>query len=185
MRRLFLSEEVTYTGAELRSHWILERTGAPGDAIVAFLGPCEVRGERLVDLEDARAEATIFSPRMLHFLVEHFEPDLEKALLRQRLLVGLAGEAVNRALGKLAIVRRGDDLFAGERKLSVSVATRSPLSTLIHLGMNVLTEGAPVPAIGLEELGVQARPLGEEILERYCEEWEGLALAKAKVRAVP
>jgi len=185
MHHLFLAQELTYRGEELRSHWILETTGLMGDAIVAFLGPCEVKTEALVDLEDARAGASIYSPRMLHFLAEHFELDLEKALLRQRLLVALAGETINRALGKPVVARRGNDLFAEERKLSVSIATLSPVSALIHLGVNVLTEGAPVPAIGLKELGGEARPLGEEILKRYADECEGLAFARAKVRGVP
>ena len=59
-----------YRGPELRSHFARDTFGVEGDSIVAFVGPCDVPVENLVDLEDVRANAPIFSPRMLHFLVE-------------------------------------------------------------------------------------------------------------------
>ena len=55
----------------------------------------------------------------------------------------IAAETVHRMSGKLP-TRKGDDLFLGEGKLSVSIATASPVSTLIHLGVNEDASGAPV-----------------------------------------
>lgn len=150
MQTLWLDETITYTGAQLRSLWAFRTCGLQGDSIVAFCGPCDVSEEHMVDEADRRAGQRIYSPWMLHFIVEHFDCDLERAVLRQRLLVALTGDLINSRLGRLAVRREGDDLFAADRKLSVSIATLSPVSALIHLGLNVRTEGVPVPAVGLE-----------------------------------
>ena len=91
-------------------------------------------------------------------------------------------------------ISEGDDLFvfiddrAGgtPRKLSVSVATRSARGTgLTHLGLNVDPTGAPVPAIGLAELGLDPRPLADDVLRRYAAEIAGVRHALTKVREAP
>jgi len=172
---------VAYTGAELRSHWLFHRFGLRGDAAAAFLGPCEVALERMVDQADVAAGDAIRAALMLHFIIEHFDTDLTRAVLRQRLLVCLARELLT---GLSDVRRSGDDLFVGDRKLSVSIATASPVSTLIHFALNVDPTGAPVPAVGLAELGVVPLPFAELLLARYAEECEGVAAARCKVRGV-
>lgn len=184
MKRIFVSEEIAYTGKELHSHWAYRNHGLQGDSIVAFVGPCDVPTEALVDEADRREGAFIRSERMLHFIVEHFDRDLEKAILRQLLLVSLVEAEIHRRLGKPVLERRGDDLFHEGRKLSVSIATLSPVSALIHLGLNISARGAPVPAVGLEDLGVGARELGEAVLEAYGQASEGVAFMRSKVRGV-
>jgi hypothetical protein len=184
IRGRWIEDPLDYDGTQLRSHWAYRHLGLAGDCIVGFQGSCEVAGERLVDLEDRSAGATIVARRMVHFLVEHFDRDLELAIARQRLLVCIAGESI-RDLGGTPPRRLGDDLHVGDRKLSVSVATASPVSTLIHLGINVDARGAPVAAIDLRELGIDAVALGREVLNRYVEEIEGAGRARCKVRSVP
>ncbi|MCK4546777.1 MAG: DUF366 family protein [Candidatus Eisenbacteria sp.] len=184
MKRLFLDKETVYTGRELRSHWAYRNHGLQGDSIVGFAGSCDVPTDALVDEADRKEGAFIRSEHMLHFLVEHFERDLEKAILRQLFLVCLAQEEIHRTLGRVVLERRGDDLFCGEKKLSVSVATLSPVSSLIHLGLNISAVGAPVRAIGLADLGVAARPLGEAVMEAYAEAVERIPWMKSKVRGV-
>ena len=71
-----------------------------------------------------------------------------------------------------------------DRKLSISVATISPHSGLIHAAFNFRGEGAPVAAIGLEELGVAPREFGEQLLAAYAAELEGINFAASKVRRV-
>jgi hypothetical protein len=175
-------EQVAYTGQELRSHWLFHRFGLRGDAAAAFLGPCEVALEHMVDQADVAAGDSIRAALMLHFIIEHFDTDLTRAVLRQRLLVCLARELL---AGVNDVRRSGDDLFVNERKLSVSIATASPVSTLIHFALNVDPTGAPVPAVGLAELGVVPLPFAELLLARYAEECEGIAAARCKVRGVP
>lgn len=139
----------------------------------------------MVDQVDVRANAPIYSPRMLHFLAEHFDGVLETAIMRQRLLAGIACDHV-RAMGPaLRIRRRGDDIWDGERKLSVAIATVSPVSCLIHLGINVRTEGVPVPAAGLEEYGIDPGVLAEAVLRTYGDEMDSAWEARRKVKWVP
>ncbi len=184
MKPFFVEAEVPYTGRELHSLWAYRNHGIQGDSIVAFVGPCHVPAEALVDEADRKEGAFIRSDRMLHFIVEHFERDLEKAILRQLLLVSLSQVEINRRLDGMIVERRGDDLFRDDLKLSVSIATLSPVSAMIHLGLNVTAAGAPVPAVGLDELGIEPRPLGESVLEAYAGICENLQWMRSKVRGV-
>jgi hypothetical protein len=179
-----LDEETAYTGAQLRSRWIAEVAGLAGDAAIAFLGPCDVAPEHMVDTVDLQAGARISSPRMVHIIIEHPGLDLIHITVRQRLLIAIAAEIINTHLGEPLIRRQGDDLYLRDRKLSISVATVSPTSGLIHAGFNLRGEGAPVPAIGLEELGLDARSFAERLLAAYSDELSGIAAAASKVRPV-
>ncbi len=179
-------DNITYTGDELRSLWIYRKFGIVGDAIVAFVGACDVDGERLVDQVDAAAGDSIKAASMMHFLIEHFpspSAGLAQAVLRQRLLVCLAAEILR---GQVADFRRvGDDLFVGERKLSVSIATVSPVSSLVHFAVNIDPTGAPVAACGLGQLGIDPWPFAEALLAGYVSECESMEAARCTVRGVP
>ena len=72
------------------------------------------------------------------------------------------------------------------RKLSVSIATKSITSVLIHTGLNILSEGAPVKASGLtSELGIEnIKDFAIEIMNRYAAELDDISLASTKVRGV-
>jgi hypothetical protein len=184
MRTCTLDRELEYTGAQLRSGWIAETAGLAGDAAVAFIGPCDVAPEHMVDRVDLEAGARIFSPRMLHVIIEHPGLDLERITLRQRLVMAIAAEIINSHLGEPLLRREGDDLYLRGRKLSISVATTSPTSGLIHSGFNLRAEGAPVPAIGLEELGIEPRGFAERVLSAYAAEIQSAHQASRKVRPV-
>ena len=84
------------------------------------------------------------------------------------------------------VVRYGDDLMIDGKKLSVSIATKSTTSILIHTGLNILSEGAPVKASGLtSELGItDIKEFALEVMKRYSEELEDINLASTKVRGV-
>lgn len=185
MKTFFASDRrITYDGTQLTSHWILDQFELLGEAMVAFIGPCDVKGDRLVDLADRRAGKPIFSPLMLHFVCEFFDLDLEKTVLRQRLLVAVIREALQTTGASAPVDRVGDDLFVRGSKLSVSIATLSPVSGLIHTGLNIKTENVPVPAAGLEALNVQPDKLAEEVLKRFSAEITQIGEARAKVRGV-
>ncbi len=184
MNTLFSEEEMKYSGEQLRSHWIWEEFGIEGDAAVSFVGPCAVERKWIVDVEDLRGDNVIHAKSMVHFIVEHFDPDMGRAVLRQRLLVSLAGELLNEMSETVRVVRAGDDLYVGDGKLSVSIATVSPVSALIHLGLNVTKEGVPVKAASLEELGVEPKALAERLLDAYASDMEEFEAAKRKARWV-
>jgi hypothetical protein len=182
VRTQLLDRRISYTGAQLRTGWIQRTAGISGDAAVAFLGPCEVAPEHMVDLVDLEAGARISSPAMVHLIVEHPGLDLDHATTRQRLLMALAGELLNTHLGETLIARRGDDLYFRDRKLSVSVATASPSSGLIHAGFNIRGEGTPVPAVGIEELGISPDDFAMSLLQAYAAEVAGAEEAARKVK---
>jgi hypothetical protein len=226
MNTRLLDHDILYDGSQLRSGWIAQTAGLTGAAAVAFLGPCEVAREHMVDMVDLAAGARISSPNMVHVIIEHPGLDLHHITTRQRLLMAIAAELINSHLGEALLRREGDDLYLRGRKLSVSVATVSltsaacagtagssppagsagvspasgpqqqseastgtaglslPSSGLIHAGFNLRGEGAPVPAIGLEELGLDPRRFAELLLSAYADEIDSIMAAAAKVKPV-
>jgi hypothetical protein len=178
-----LEEDTPYTGKELRSGWVRKKTGFTGDAAAAFVGPCHVANEDLVDLDDARAGAHIASASMAHVIVEHPDCTLRTAVLRQRMLVCLLCEILRRR--DVDVQRDGDDVYYAGRKLTVSIAAPAAESTLIHLGINIDPDGAPVAAVGLEELRLDPRGLLTDLLECYQRELESCRHAEEKIRSVP
>jgi hypothetical protein len=181
---LFVPEAIDYDGSQIRSLWAYRRYGVEGDSIVAFVGACDIPPDNIVDVEDLRAGSRIFSSKMLHFIAEHFDRDLEKAVLRQRLLVAIARDALLARCPGCALIRKGDDLFIDDAKLSISVATLTSVSAKIHLGLNIDSKGTPVKAVGLNDLGVDAKEYAHEVLRSYSEEMGGICRARTKVRGV-
>ena len=180
----FSPVERVYTGRELRSHFAFDEFALVGDSAVAWVGPCRVDVGELVDLVDARAGAFIASPSMVHLIVEHFGVALVEAVLRQRLLARLAADLL-RESGVADVRVKGNDLFAAGRKASVSVATLSPTSALIHFAINVRTDGTPIPTWGLAEGAIPPERFARELLGRYAAELVDIHRAAAKVRGVP
>jgi hypothetical protein len=186
MEARFIDKEILYDGTQLRSHWAYDELGVLGDSIVAFIGGADVKTDQLVDLIDRRENDYIVSERMLHFIVEHFDTDLFRGVLLQRLLVAESCELLNslRRENHGSVERKGDDLYVSGKKLSVSIATVSPVSTLIHLGINIDPGETPVETIGLTELGIEPRALASELLDIFVGELKSAGLARKKVRWV-
>lgn len=185
MHRFVAREPIAYDGSQIRSHWAYLTFGLLGDSAVAFVGPCDVKREHMMDLVDVRSNSIIVAPSMLHFVVEHFDRDLERAILRQRLLAAIVRDAVE-ARAKKSLRRDGSDLFHGVCKLSVSVATVTPVSAKIHFGLNIEAPGdVGVPTLGLRDLDVCVEGLAEEVLERYEAELASITEDRAKVRPAP
>ena len=179
-----VEERVDYTGLELRSHFIREQAGIRTDGLIAFIGGCRVETDALVDLEDREAGDFIAAEKMLHFIGEHFGVGLREGNLRLRLLVAIVGELIEKDITGAGVERKGDDLFALDRKLTVAISTVSPVSSLMHLGVNIDTAGAPVAAVGLEELGIDPVGLARVVLARYEKECRSIEIALRKVRGV-
>lgn len=184
-----LTEKILYTGAELRPHWVSEKTGKFSSALVAFRGACKVPTSELVDLEDSRENSCIVAKEMLHFIGEDFQAELTEAVVRQRLLVAVflgRLQAVLPAEVAQRFYRSGDDIFyrekSGERKLTVSIATASAVSTLLHFGVNIDASGAPVAAIGLAEFPeLNVEELASAVLSEWQAECDSMATARCKV----
>jgi len=188
LRTALSPRDADYDGSQLRSGWLGAALGLAPDAdgaAGAFLGACDVRPEFTVDLEEVASGEPIRAARMVHFIVELPGRDLEKAVLRQRLLAALARDELARRAPGRGFERRGDDLYEGQRKLSVSVATLSPVSALIHFAVNVDPAGAPVPAAGLAEYRIDPPAFAQAVLDAFAAETASAAAATRKVRPVP
>lgn len=184
MKTLFIDEEIKYIGSQLTPHWIYKNFKIQGDAIVAFCGECEVKLTEMVDIEDVINNEPIYSKYMLSFITEQFNIELVEGVFRQRLLMCVIKEALEKRGFKVA--RNGDDLFVNDKKLSVSIATKSMTSVLIHTGINILSDGAPIPVSGLKsDLGIDdVKDFAIEVMENYSNEIEDIILASTKVRGV-
>lgn len=179
----FIEDKITYTGRELSSHWAYKNFNLRGNSLAAFIGPARVK-EHLVDIADCKKNRDIRSSLMLHFISEYFDLDLEKTILRQRLFINLLAQEINRVSKKYIVECRGDDLYVKDKKLSVAIATLTPVSCIFHVGLNIISSGAPIKAIGLRDLSISPKPLANRIFKLYAHELENITTARAKVKGV-
>ena len=183
LKTLFVKEKIKYTGKELRSHFAYDRFDLPGDSLLAFCGECEVTVSDLVDIADVKDNAPIYSENMLHFIAEFFYGDLEMAILKQRLLMAIIKDEIS-SLSGAYLIRQGDDIYEEKAKLSVSIATSSPVSFMIHAGVNISSENTPVETKGLYDYGIDESEFAETILDSFAREMAGVKSARCKVRGV-
>ena len=184
MKTLFIDKDIKYIGNQLTPHWIYKNFNIQGDAIVAFTGECEVKLKEMVDIEDVINNEPIYSKYMLSFISEQFNIGLVEGVLRQRLLITIIKELLESY--NIFVIRQGDDLMIDGKKLSVSIATKSINSILIHTGLNILSDGAPVVASGLtSELGItDIEDFAVKVMNRYVNELSDIIAASTKVRGV-
>ncbi|GAB6103021.1 DUF366 family protein [Thermococcus atlanticus] len=175
---------IDYDGSAIGSHWAYRNFGILGNSLVVFRGRCDVKVEEMIDIEDLRASREIKSDDMVHYIIEVF--DLVNTLFAstlQKLFIARLCEV----LGEYGVrtIRKGDDIYVDDKKLSISIATVSPVSIKIHIGINVEAKGIPedVKAIGLKELGITDV---EEFMEKsgkaLAEEFKKVRKDSLKVR---
>lgn len=188
MKCRFISTEFPYDGSQLRSLFAYLDHGLMGDSIVSWVGACSIANENMVDGEDLLAGATISGHRMVHFVVEKFNTSLVNAVILQRLFASICLDLLREGTADprtTALLRRdGDDLYFGSGKLSISIATVSPLSALIHFAVNVTNEGTPVRTASLEDLGWTAEDFAHKAMKRLVDEVASMDAAVTKVRWV-
>lgn len=182
----FHATELEYTGPELSPHFILRKFKVEGSCLAAFHGPCNVKTDHLVDWEDRLQNDHIKAKKMIHFLGEFFGISLREGVWIQRLIVSEVLQYLLREGVKAE--REGDDIFIIEKgvykKLTVSIVTASAVSVLLHLGINIDAEGAPVQAKGLSEIRVDAKKITDHVLQWFATEFESVQRATVKVRPV-
>lgn len=184
-------EKSHYDGTQLRSLYAYLEHGLLGDSIVAWIGSCDVSFEHMVDGEDLKANAEIRGSKMVHFIVEKFPATLSEAVAIQRLLASIVKDVLIEKIGqqpKFKLRRSGDDIYVassdGEGKLSISIATVSPVSGLIHFAVNVSNAGTPVKTASLEDLGIPADVFAEAVLAAFTAEMNSVREAECKVKWV-
>lgn len=173
-----------YDGSQITPNWAHKKfsLNKNEDSIVVMLGSMDVAKEEMVDLEDLRNDEEIKGDDLVHFIVEHYDSNnIEIAYLRQRLFTCIVCEALSENEENeenkinIKIKRKGDDLFFGSKKLSVSVATSGENSIKFHFGVNVTSKGTPgyIETAGLKDLGFnedEIKKLTGEVCEKYINE---------------
>ena len=181
MKTLLVEKKIDYDGSQLRPLFGYISHKVHGDSIIAFIGACDVALDHMVDAEDFIVGALIKSDLMLHFIVEMFGQNLFTAVSQQRLLVSIAQNLLNSKLR-----REGDDLYLdkpdGAKKLSVSIASISGVSAMIHFGINIDNQGTPVPTCALSDFGLEPKSFARELMKRYSEEYQSILEATQKVK---
>lgn len=188
MQTKWIETGFVYDGSQLRSLFAYLGYGILGDSIVSWRGPCSVSFETMVDGEDLLAKSKIEGSDMVHFIVEKFDCDLYAAVGFQRLLTAMAIDVLKNLSPDTAKVqkleRQGDDIFLSNKKLSISVATRSPGSVMIHFAVNVSNEGTPVETLCLADLNVNPQAFAEKLMAVFSSEMIEIQNATRKVRSV-
>lgn len=183
MKVIYL-KQMDYDGSQLHHAFAYEQAKALGATICYFRGSANVK-EHLVDLEDSLANDFIKSKEMCHFIIEIPEATITEMVVWQRLFISMCTDNLREECGdKVIITRKGDDIMVGDRKLSVSIATLSRFSGLIHVGINIeVGEGCPVDAIGLLDFNGRGYPsiFGSGMAFAFAEEYNDVKNATFKV----
>jgi hypothetical protein len=185
MKTKFIKKYFAYTGDQLRSHFAYENYGVLGNSIVAWIGPCDIPFEHMVDLEDVLAKSPIRGALMLHFIVEVFNQSLFSAVSLQRLLASIVKDEIESRLNSKRIIqlrRDGDDVFWDDKKITISIASISAVSTQIHFAVNVNNKDTPVKTAALDDFKINVNDFGKAMLEKFSEEFDSIEIATQKVR---
>jgi len=183
---------IDYDGSQLHHAFAYENASILGPSIVSFIGKAEVK-KHLVDLEDKISNDFIKSKKMLHFIIEIPDASIREMVVWQRFFIHMLAEKLRRmdtTNGQINIDIDGDDIMVSERKLSVSIATLSRFSGLVHVGLNIeVGRGCPVAAIGLENIFPEEWKREQieavkEVASKFAAEYNDIIRATYKVREV-
>ncbi len=184
MRSKFIKEEMNFTGEQVRSLFAYDTFNILGDSIVAFIGTCDVSLKEIVDLELAKGgKRPPYCSKMLHFIAEHFELDLEKAILREYLLLNIVKDLINEKLERNAIKRVGTELYENDARIAFSLASSSPVSSLVYVGV-ALVSSEEGKVNGLENYSIDAVSFANEVMDRYTKESERISQLRCRTRWV-
>lgn len=188
MKSFWIDQKTKYDGTQLRSLYAYLGHGVLGDSIIGFRGPCEVTFEHMVDGEDLLAKSEIRGSDMLHFIVEVFDRPLWGAVALQRLMSATMMQLLQQKMSDLTmksqLTRTGDDIFWKEGKLSISIATKSPVSSMIHFAINCDNEGTPVETSALKDFGLKPETIAKEFLKLIAQECADIVVATQKVKPI-
>lgn len=217
MKTFFIDSEMKYDGSQLRSLYSFLEHRIQGDSVISWVGGCDIPMDKIVDGQDLMEGSTIYSDKMLHFIVEIFDAKLIQMVLLQRLFGDIVrDEVVKYSHGQVFLERKGDDLYLKEEsvkvlsgedvdtalnferapvknkdlKMNISIATVSPVSGLLHFGINISSKNTPVKTYALEDLAHQtgqefdAAYWADKLMTRLKDELQSSVAATQKVKWV-
>lgn len=189
MQTHFIAKKFPYDGSQLHALFAYLEFGVQGPSIVSWRGPCSIPVQHMVDGEDLLAHALIQGDEMLHFIIEVFDRDLFSGVALQRLFAAIAKDYLESkaetSLQGRRLHRDGDDIYLNDHKLSISIATKSPMSTMVHFAMNITNDGTPVKTLCLKDLGLDPLRTAEDLMTNFKKEFVSMITATQKVRPVP
>lgn len=171
-----------YDGSQLRPLFSYEHFGLKGDAMLSWVAPTDVTLSHMVDFEDKIDEAKICGDRMLHFMIEFFPANLSFGVMAQRLLASIIKDMIQAKVPTAKLTRKGDDIYLGQGKLSISIASVSAVSTLVHFAVNITNKGTPVKTASLEDLKIKPETFAKDVLKAFACEFEDVIWATQKVK---
>lgn len=180
MKTKLIEKKINYDGSQLKPLYAYVHHQLAGDSIVAFEGSCNVSLDHMVDMEDLVVKAEIKSDHMLHFIIETFPVNLLATVSLQRLLVAITQNILLRSGHNLQ--RSGDDLYWNEKKLSISIASNSAVSNMIHFGLNIENTGTPVPTCCLKDFGLDPKAFARIVMSEFSAEYSSIVEATQKVK---
>ncbi|MFK8139456.1 MAG: DUF366 family protein [Bdellovibrionales bacterium] len=180
MKQKWIENEFIYDGSQLRPLFAFEKYGVEGESIISWVGACNVANKHMIDGEDLFAGDSIRSAKMLHFIIEVFDQPLFGMVALQRLFASVVKDQLEFD-GEEDFVRDGDDLFLEKAKLSISIASRDAVSSMIHFAVNVSTDDTPVETVSLEDIGINPKVFSEKVMESFSDEYLGIVRATKKV----
>jgi len=191
MKSQFVEKEFAYDGTQLRSLFGYLDHRIMGDSIVSWVGSCDISFEHMVDGEDLLEESLIAGGRMVHFIIEKFHTSLIAGVALQRLFASICQDIlrekarISMPQPEVTTLRReGDDIFYADGKMSISIATLSPVSCLIHFAINCSNKGTPVKTASLQDLGINEAVFARLAMERFVAEIHSIEEATTKVKWV-
>ena len=180
MKAQFIEKQFIYDGSQLSPLYSFKSHGIEGESVVSWIGPCAVANENMKDGEDLFAGESIEGDLMLHFITEIFEQNLMTMVSLQRLGSAIAKDLLESMSAK-KVLRKGDDLYFEDGKLSISIASRDAVSSMIHFAINVSNDGTPVKTACLKDLEIDPLGVGKKFLSVYQEEYTDIVRATKKV----
>lgn len=189
MKSKFVTTKINYDGSQLQPLYAYLNHKLHGDSVVAFTGACNISFANMIDGEDIVSKSKIEGDQMLHFIIEIFNQNLMTAVSLQRLFASVALSIIN-ASSVIAkanpLTRSGDDLYLTLKgksyKLSISIASVSPVSAMIHFAVNISNAGTPVKTCSLQDLKLNPKSFAEDLMKRFSEEYISIVEATQKVR---
>jgi len=168
----FLDEEISYEGSQLNGLFDYQKLKVNDDSLIAFIGAADVK-EGLIDEEDRLNQDFIKAKLMLHFIMTIRGNKLRESRLWQLHLIQIAYNIlISLCFMPIYFKKFGDDIFVIKenikRKLSVSIATLAGNEKeVVHFGINILDEGAPIPTYSLQKLNIDPKEFGMKILNEF------------------
>ncbi|MGZ3782209.1 MAG: DUF366 family protein, partial [Pseudobdellovibrionaceae bacterium] len=66
----------------------------------------------------------------------------------------------------------------------ISIATKSPVSVMVHFAMNITNKGTPVKTLSLQDLKLEPKNVAEDLITLFQKEFESIVMATQKVLPV-